>query len=201
MKKHLIKAGLIIALIVTANQSSFAQLNITHGPILGANFANLSGDDADNTSMRTSFHIGYGVDFNLNEQFSIGIGIQYSSKGANVDFGGDDVPLSLNYLDYPVFLKYKLENRLFFEAGPYTSLLMGVKLDGESDDPNGDPYKDSYKGMDFGLGLGVGYTLENGIGFKANYNMGLSSVADDSDTNIKNSVIKLSAFYTFGSAD
>ena len=199
MKNTIVKAVMAIAVIAAANTASNAQM--THGPVAGLNLANVSGDDVQDNSMRISFHIGYGVGFNLTDNISLNPQLLYSSKGAKFSAGDEDAPLNLNYIELPIWGRYNLESGLHFDFGPYIGFLMGVTFDGESEYDNGFEtvkYKDSYKGTDFGVGFGLGYELESGLGFAANYNLGLSNISDSEDGDLKNNLIKISLSYTLG---
>ena len=196
MKNTIVKAVMAIAVIAAANTASNAQM--THGPVAGLNLANVGGDDAENNSMRISFHIGYGVGFNLTDNISLNPQLLYSSKGAKYDAGDEDAPLSLNYIELPIWGRYNLESGLHFDFGPYIGFLMSAKYDGESEFPGGEKVKDNYTGTDFGVGFGLGYELESGLGFAANYNLGLSNIADYEGGDLKNNLIKISLSYTLG---
>jgi len=199
MKKRTLILSVLVSSLFCFNTASNAQL--THGPVAGFNFANVSGDDAKDNSMRISFHIGYGVNIHATDNISIQPQLLFSSKGAKFDTGNDKISYNLNYIEVPIWGRYNLESGLHFDFGPYIGFLMGATVDGDSEfDFGGTTYKvkDNYKSTDFGVGFGLGYELENGLGIAANYNLGLSNIADYENGDLKNNVIKLSLSYTLG---
>jgi opacity protein-like surface antigen len=200
MKTNYFKAVAFVAALLIVSGTSFAQL--THGPVGGVNLANVTGDFDEDNTMLVNFHVGWGVNFDVTDAITIQPQLLYSGKGTKVDVG-DGFNMNLNYLVIPIWGRYNLESGLHFDFGPYIGFLMGVKVDGESEfeNPfNGETtkYKDSFKSTDFGLGFGLGYELESGLGFAANYSLGLSSVSDDDDADSKTNVIKISVSYTLG---
>ena len=195
MKTSFLKVFALAIVCFTFAGTVNAQM--THGPVAGANIANLSGDDADDTSTLFGFHLGWFVNFDVTDNITVQPQVLYSGKGANIEILGEDFPLNLNYIEIPIWGRYNLESGLHFDFGPYIGFLMGAKLDGESE--IGDTkVKDSYTGTDFGIGIGLGYELESGLGFAANYDMGLSNIADYDDGDLKNTNIRISVSYTLG---
>ena len=60
--------------------------------------------------------------------------------------------------------------------------------------------KDFSSSVDFGLNFGLGYKLDQGINFNVRYNLGLSNVYDDEDSDdmtVNNSVFQISVGYFF----
>ncbi|HEX5003019.1 MAG TPA: porin family protein [Bacteroidia bacterium] len=199
MKKKIVFLVALISSLLFINTASKAQL--TNGPLFGANFANFSGDDAKDNSMRISFHIGYEVNIPATDNISIHPQLLFSSKGAKFDDGTDKIPYNLNYIEVPIWGRYNLENGLHFDFGPYIGFLMGVTVDGESEYQNGNAthkFKDDYKSTDVGIGFGLGYEFKTPLGIAVNYNLGLSNIADYEGGDLKNSLIKISLSYTLG---
>lgn len=84
------------------------------------------------------------------------------------------------------------------EVGPQVGFLLSAKAKAESGGSSGEiDIKDSFKGIDFGANLGFGYKMENGLNFGARYNLGLASIADEDNTDVKNGVIQLSVGFFF----
>jgi len=199
MKTKIFKSLAIAAVIGLFSSTAFAQ--ITHGPVAGVNIANLSGDSTDDPSSLISFHAGWFVNLDVTENITIQPQLLYSGKGAKSKLGDKEIPFALNYIEIPIWGRYNLESGLHFDFGPYIGFLMGAKVDGESEFTFGTQtvkYKDSYKSTDFGVGFGLGYELESGLGFAANYNLGLSNISDTENGDLKNNVIKVSVSYTLG---
>ena len=218
----------IIILMIAIGFSMSAMAQLTYGPRLGLNLANLSGDDTDDSKMLIGFHIGGFGNYEINEMFSIQGELLYDTKGAKYEFTDEDsnkktAPVSLSYLNIPILAQatFGESTKFFGELGPTFGFLMGAKFDGESEfttydyDPN-DPfsppvekkvkYKEFYKGMDVGLALGGGVYLPVGnmkasVGLRYAFSLGTiaeKSEFDDSTSSIKNSVISINLGLIFG---
>jgi hypothetical protein len=206
---------------------------IRFGAKLGANLANV-GDvpEGASTSMLIGAHIGAIVDIPINSNFSIQPGLLYSMKGwnesADLSIPGFftlkyDVDQKLNYIEIPINAVYSFDEGYGFNifAGPYVGILLSANSKGESTvDILGVPatvdvdedIKEGLESLDIGFNIGLGYRLENGLGFSAQYGIGLTSlVAEQTETDPisgasytidaygKNSVIGISVSYLFGS--
>ncbi len=220
MKK--IRFILVITAIVFG-MSSMAQ--VSFGPKLGLNLANLSGDDVENNSMLIGFNVGGAANFAITDMFAIQGELLYDVKGAQyegTDENGEkqDMPLRLSYLNIPILAQAQFGDDIKFygELGPTIGLLLGASMDGESEyevpsgfDPNTMQFtyetikvKDSYKGTDFGLAVGAGAKIplssfDMVVG--ARYNMSLGTIAekmDDVEPDVKNGVISINVALMFG---
>lgn len=201
--------------VAVCGSAAFAQES-GFGAKLGLNLANvaLGGDGAeffDDPSMRTSFHIGAYYRYMLNDKIAITPELVYSAQGAKFPateeiIGYDpftgaaitfDVPEStwrLNYLNIPIIGHYYINESFDVHLGIQLGLNVGAtaEVDGETDDI------EDVNGMDFALPIGAGYTLENGLGFNARYNLGLANVyTGEGDFTLKNNVIQISVNYNF----
>ena len=187
MKKLLLTAAAVFALTTVNAQ------DITFGVKAGINFANTNVSDSDeNLDGITSFHFGGVVEFSVSETFSIQPELLYSAQGTS----DSEFKLNLDYINLPIMAKYYVTEGLSLEAGPQIGFL--IKAEAGTDDVSVD-VKDDFKSIDFGFNFGTGYKLESGLNFAARYNLGLSDISDDNESNIKvkNSVFQLSVGYTF----
>ena len=186
--------NLLLIVLLFAATTSFGQIRF--GLTAGANFANLTGDDAgDNNAMKIGVHGGLLVDLGINDNFMIEGGVLYSMKGTQ-DADESDAKLNLNYLEIPILAKYQLESGLNFFLGPYIGFLMSATVE-----PGGTDIKDATESTDVGLKVGLGYQLESGLGFNAHYEMGLTSVGKEvagETPKINNAVIGVGLSYMFG---
>jgi opacity protein-like surface antigen len=222
MKKIFLSAVAIMAL-GTAAQAQ----DISYGVKAGVNFANFGGD-VDESSSRTGFHVGAVVELPISETFSIQPEVVFSQQGAQVDsstetnFGGvttrstTENEQTLNYINVPVLAKYYVMEGLSLELGPQVGFLVSAKskfdstststvggtstsssASGETDN------KDGFKSVDFSAVAGVGYELPMGLFFQARYQVGISSVLEDSegldsqDISTTNQVLSLSVGFKF----
>ena len=94
------------------------------------------------------------------------------------------VDRKLNYFNVPILIKYKLDNGLFFEAGPMLSLLY-KSFDVYDTEYLGEDLtlavstKDSANRLDVGIEAGIGYYLKkrNGVYVGIRYYQGLRNVS------------------------
>ena len=185
MKKIII----CISAVLLLNTGSYAQ-ETSFGIKAGANLANLTGDVED-TKMLFGAYGGAFAHIGISETFGIQPEVLFSMEGAKSS--GED--LALSYINIPVMLKYSNPSGFFAELGPQIGILTSakLKLDGGSVD-----FKDYLKSTNFVLGIGAGYNVTPQIGVGARYNLGLSNISDDSEGELKTSVISFGLHYNFG---
>jgi len=225
----------LVFLLVTIWSANYAQSQMTFGVRTGFNLTNLSVQDDDgnkpdkNPKFTPGFQIGMVVDYALSDVLSIQPGILFATQGAKV--GWDDgidskVIMSLNYIQVPINMQYKLdlgEINLLLQAGPYLGYGISGKfkiwdetgkrisdndLKDWMDDEDwfkikfgSDKDKHNAKALDFGIGLGVGLQFNNlqaGLG----YNLGLMNISHQLDSNdkssLKNNGLVVTLTYLFG---
>lgn len=200
MKKIILSLFALAAMGLSAN----AQQVVKFGPKAGVNFANLSGDDIEDSKMKTSFHVGAFAEIFFTDKFAIQPEVLFSAQGAEEKEG--DGKWNLDYINIPIMAKYYVIDGLAVEAGPYVGFNMNSELESEGVTMD---VKDGTKSVDFGLGLGANYNLDNGFFIGARYNLGLSEIGKSSEQTVggitietegsdaKNSVIQISVGYKF----
>ncbi|MDO5106118.1 porin family protein [Capnocytophaga sp.] len=217
MKKFLTMATVIVASIFTAQAQE-----IKFGARAGVNFSTVSDKESAydeysslnaevETGFKTGFHIGAFAEFGLSDRFFIEAGLAYSQQGAtlksvkgevknsrgtttriiNRTFDNDS-HLTFGLINLPVWVKYDIEGfrpKIGMNFGYLT--FAKSKIDGEtySEDVN--------KKFDFGLGIGAEYNLPMGLFFDANFNFGLTNLAQSEGKIIKNRVIQIGVGYKF----
>ncbi|CAM1333267.1 porin family protein [Tenacibaculum aestuariivivum] len=194
------KKVLLVVAMVAASFTANAQ-DVKFGAKAGLNIASLSGDNDENIDSRTSFHVGAVAEIEISDKFSVQPELVYSAQGATSDYELGSVTVDatakLDYLNLPVMAKYYVAEGLSLEAGPQIGFLLSAKTEADVSGASSQDIKDEMKSIDFGLNFGAGYKLDNGLNFSARYNLGLSSVADDDDFDIKNGVFQVSVGYFF----
>jgi hypothetical protein len=190
--KKLFVLFLAVSSIATVN----AQM-VQFGLKAGANFATLTGSDANGASTRTSYFGGALVSIHAFGKFSIQPEAIYSDQGAKATVEDQSFSLSQAYINIPVLLKYNHSSGFFAETGPQFGILVSAtaKQNGVSAD-----VKSSYNSTDMSWAFGLGYLLKPvHVGIDARYNLGLANIAkDDPNGTVKNSVFQLGVFYLFG---
>lgn len=190
---------MIVAVMAMVATAAVAQT--TFGVKAGVNFASMSGDDFDGLDGRTSMAFGGFAKFQLSEKFAFQPELLLSMQGAkgSVEEEGIDVDVTakLNYLNIPLMAKYYISEGFSLQAGPQIgfNVLAEAKMEAMGQEAEEDI--EDIKGVDFGFNLGAGYELENGLGFEARYNLGLSNVGDWDDADGKNRVFSIAVSYAF----
>lgn len=215
-----------LILLITAIAFGFSSMaQLTYGPKLGLNLANVSGDDVENNSMLIGFNVGAACNYGINDMFSVQGELLFDVKGAKYegeDENGDkkDIPFKLSYINIPILAQAQFGDEIKFygELGPTIGFLMGATWDGESEFkvPSGfdittgqityetQKVKESYKGTDIGLAVGAGAKIPMNsfaLVVGARYNMGLGTIAEDvngESVDVKNGVISVNVGLMFG---
>lgn len=185
--------------------STVTAQDVRFGPKAGVNISNVKfkfDGDSESYDSKVGFHVGGFAEIGLAESFAIQPELLFSTLGTQQKEDGDKWSFNLSYLSVPVLFKYKVAG---FGAylGPQVGFLLGAKekykIDGDTES---DDVKEEYKGIDFAGVIGVEYNLNNGLGFSARYQAGLSNIydfeGDDDGNSVKVSAIQIGVHYTIG---
>ncbi len=172
MRKTLFTAIVLLGCGIAINAQSFH-----FGAKAGANFASITGDDADFDG-RTGYHIGLVAELGLSEKFAIQPELIYSAQGA--DESGLD--LNIDYLNLPILAEIKLTEMFSIQAGPQ----FGFKVnEGDFEDLN-----------EFDLSGAAGVEINISKFFaQARYNFGFTDIAEDAEA--RNGVFQISVGFWF----
>lgn len=197
-----------------ASFAAFAQLP-TVGFKGGVNFATLnasaSGSNLSVTSgTLTTFNVGAFVDFKFGN-VSLQPALNFTGKGGSFsgssgeDFDGS-AQFKLYYLQVPVNVVYHVPavvGDFYFGAGPFLGMGVSgkekVKVNGaeQSEDVKFGSGEDEVKRTEFGANAIVGFKFKTGFLINANYDLGLSNIANDDTSKLKNRVFGISVGYAF----
>ena len=139
---------------------------------------------------------------NITDEISLGLGVVYSMQGGKYEsseyipggtYGTRSNTSRLNYLNFPVLIRYRKARGGFFgEAGIQPGLLVSAKDKGnETTD-----IKDEINKLDVGIPLGVGYKFKNKFGVGLRVTPGLTNVNKDASYKNRNMVASFRAIYT-----
>ncbi len=115
----------------------------------------------------------------------------------------EDSVLKYDYINIPLLAKFYVAKGFSLETGLQIGFLIKAKGEargGGSIEEVSIDLKDLVKTVDFGLNFGMGYKLAMGLHFGARYNLGLSNIADNENSeerSDKNSVFQFSIGYFF----
>jgi len=166
----------------------------------GLNFSNISGLDQGKNAKY--FNIGFYFDIKMKHPswlFHTGVIVKstmgmadlpvYSLNNDTLDwaFAGGNVDRKLAYFNVPIMMKYKINKRIFVEAGPMLGLRTKCydNFNKEIVDKDDLTYKlensSSYKRIDAGMMAGAGYRLMggNGMNLGVRYYQGLMNISKD----------------------
>ena len=166
-----------------------ANAQVAFGVKAGLNLSNLKGD-GESLDSKAGFNAGGFATIPVSSMFAVQPEILFSVEGAKQD----EIKYNLNYINIPVMFQYR-NSGFIGELGPQIGILASAKA--KLDDETAD-IKDGFKSTNFALVIGAGYQLTNGLGFGVRYNLGLSSIAEDSDAEIKTSTFSVGASFSFG---
>ncbi len=164
-----------------AKYKSSAFQGVKYGVRGGYNISNLNFDEVPTTTNkhRNSIYFGFFAEIGLSKGFSIAPEIQFSAEGANAE------PLHLDYIQAPIFFKFRLSEKLHFGVGPQ----VGLKVH---------KYEDGVKNFAYsGIG-GIEYKLSHVLFADLRYTYGISNIFDDAlNVKAKNSNIQIGVGYKF----
>ena len=196
-RKALLTLAAILAFGITAGAQGL-------GVNAGVNFFNQTikadGEKFDDAKTKTGFQIGVDYEIGIAPDFYFAPGLQFSTKGTNVD-----TKAVLNYFEVPLNLVYKPllgDGNLIVNFGPYLGYAISGKYKNDIADTDiefGSDDTDNYKPFDMGANIGFGYQLGMGLSFKLNAQLGLINILPegDSDNLIKNNGFAFSVGYRF----
>jgi hypothetical protein len=192
----------------------------------GVNFAKISSDEPDYTaSMRTGLHVGAGVRFAVNDNFSVTADLLYTMRGAKQKYSvveennfttvtdAYEETITISYIELPLQARYKFESGLYFNGGLSLAFLTGYKDEytvthtvvnsnntNVSSESGSTTEKTGIRGTDLALRLGLGYEFEGGLDIGAHYTLGLSNINDISGYpyTYHHRVIGITVSYWFG---
>jgi hypothetical protein len=202
----LIGFSLLLAPLAAQAQQR-AESAVGFGVKLGLALSTLSSDDLDDIEFldlehKLGFAVGGLVNIPLSPMVSLQPELLYVTKGADVEFFGEDVGyIALNYLEVPVLLRVDVpvagSVAPFIVAGPALGFVVSAKaVDNDGDTEN---IKDDVEALDLGfiLGGGLGIPLSSGglLEIEARYEHGLSNIDDDPNADVE---LKNRAFFILG---
>ena len=208
-KKQIIMKKLLFITVLLMSITGLRAQEFHFGARLGGNFTTLSvsGDNSDwakNSKGKPGFSIGAVSEFMLNDQFAIGVELNYATAGDAYSFFDGELKVTeyLSYIQIPVMAKYYINENFYLNAGPQLGFLSSAEeqINFMGADAPEDKLKDvkkKYESTDFGLNIGAGYKFENGLFLDLRYTAGMSDIYKDKDTTKKNNAVMFSVGYFF----
>ncbi|MGE0021183.1 MAG: porin family protein [Draconibacterium sp.] len=189
------KLLLLALILISGVEIATAQEGFNWGLKAGMNASTQSeiGNICDNNNLIAGFNGGLAGRYGFNDWLGVRSGLDFQMKGTKCEVAGIDVTNRLNYLLLPVKAEFsagekagfKNGQRLFFATGPYAGYLLNAKAIKDDVTVDLDTYNDFDFGWSFELGYKIPVNKSNALQFSLNYDMGISEVADDTDSENK----------------
>jgi opacity protein-like surface antigen len=156
------KKLLLIIVILVTSFTGFSQGNGLYGIRAGINISNLDFEPAPlfGNTHRNGLAFGFFAEFDLNGSLSIMPEIQYSSEGAK------EKELRVDFLQAPIFVKYRISDKLSAGAGP----VVGVKIHEEGD---------GFRNFALSGQAGFEFMITEEIFIDARYTYGFTNLLDE----------------------
>lgn len=192
--------------LVTLTILSNAFGQVSFGPRIGANLANIQIDASVDNKAILRFHAGGFLRARLTKKLFVQPELLYSIKGFNapsIDFI-EDHDILLSYIATPILLGYHINKKVSVILGPEFGFLTEAKADyGEASFDQ----TESYNKVDIGVDLGISFTPTKKLGFDLRYNYGIKNLGKvlirDTEGNTTygakatNRVLQFGVFYNF----
>lgn len=173
----------------------------------GANISTISKERSwDDTNSRVGYYVGLYMHAPVNHIFSIQPEVFYNSIGVKYENGKTSHTLGLNYISVPIMFQFEPIPKLYFEAGPQFSFLVGNSDRNKVDDVvTIKKYRNNsnYNSFDLGIGVGLGYRINN-ITIGARYVVGFTDIKksgstswSNDDKQLRNNALQIGLQYGF----
>lgn len=187
----------------------------------GLGFSNLYG--LESADFKPGVHFGLSNNLRINDHWDfVPEFMPLSWKGARslevyptgipeldtLNATGVKLSRNLNYIDIPILMRYKLNNKIRFEFGPQVSILTSANDKYEASVTGADKLsysissRDKLKTMDFGFVVSAGYALTDftegtGIEFYVRYYQGFVDIPKESSESYKNGILQFTVSFPF----
>ncbi|MFT3793947.1 porin family protein [Flavobacterium sp.] len=177
------------------------------GPKAGLNISTLVGGDAsDDNKMLIGYHVGGVAEIKFG-RFALQPEIQYSRQGTQTDgglkFGSGELTYDsktrMDYLNLLIMARFYAFKGFSIEAGPQAGILLSAETEYKNTNKATQKrdVKHYYDSTDFGINAGFGYDFSNGIFTGLRYTMGVLSISEDMDFDVRSSVIGIYGGFKF----
>lgn len=174
------KKILLFIVLLSFAYCGFSQ-STKYGVRAGLNISNLDfeGTPMPDNTHRNGFIIGFFGEYGLSKTVYVMPELQFSSEGAKPE------PLQLDYIQMPVFFKFRLSEKLYLGAGPQVGLKINKVDDGIRNF--------AYSGL-----AGFEYKINLMLFADVRYTYGFSNIFDENlGVKANNSTIQFGVGYKF----
>ncbi len=174
------KKIVLLTVLLCVSFYGFSQ-DVKYGVRGGYNISNLDFEKTPTMANkhRNSIYIGFFATYGLSKTVSIMPEIQFSAEGASAE------PLHLDYIQAPIFFRFRLSEKFHIGAGPQ----VGLKVH---------KYEDGIRNFAYSGVAGVEYKLSHMLFLDARYTYGFSNIFDENQgVKAINTNIQLGIGYKF----
>ena len=193
----------IVLAVVALAAAPAANAQLRFGAKLGANFSNLSWDDAKNFDFKgtslTNFTGGVTAEWIFITGFGIDASVMYTAKGTKYEVGDnimgeafeslfgtkEAVTNTIHYIEVPVNLKYKLKIPVvedivipFIYAGPSFAFKVGESIKGLGETVKNADQIIKNKNFDVAINVGIGAEIIKHVNLAVQYGWGLGTASE-----------------------
>jgi len=143
----------------------------------GFSFTSHQSEGAGNVTGQTGLAFGFGVDYKIMNQISLGIDMLYTSKGYQLKSENSVIQYDLSYLEFPIWVKWNLAREFQLRVGPYLAGMMVAATRQVSGTAT--PLKSDFAndfGVSFGSWIGFWANPQLAVGVDLRYDMGLANI-------------------------
>jgi hypothetical protein len=199
MKRLIVAVVALVAVFALSSASVYAVEGLSAGVLGGLNISSAYGDDAEDAEIKVGGAFGAFANYVINDYVAVQPELLFSMKGAKGEEAGEDVTLSLNYLEIPILAKVSMPMEGKITPSLLIGPAIGILLTADIEDVD---VKDTTKSVDIGLAVGAAVGMEElGPGtasVDAVFTLGMMSTDDsDLEKSIKNWVISVMFGYAF----
>lgn len=160
------------------------------GFVGGATMATWAGDGTNDPDWRMGGDVGAFVSWVVDDPWALRAGLYYVQKGIRESDADGDATLTLDYLEIPLLLEYRLVSEgplgVHVFGGPAVALKLGCRVEAitvaGATEAQCSVYGMSPREMDTGImvGAGANYAVTTGVGLllEARFNLGVGSIDD-----------------------
>lgn len=159
------------------------------GLVGGATMATWAGDDTNDPDWRMGGDVGAFVSWVVHDPWALRAGLYYVQKGIRESDADGDATLTLDYLEIPLLLEYRLVSDgwlgVHVFGGPAVALKLGCRVEASTaagpTEAQCSVYGMHPREMDTGIMVGAGADLvTDGVGLllESRFNLGVGSIDD-----------------------
>jgi long-subunit fatty acid transport protein len=166
--------------------------------LVSQSITNTAGVSPSTKGKLIASNVGFLMEAPFANKFAIQAGLSYNPKGVKTTLGSTESNISLDYLEIPINVFYKVTDKFSVGAGPYVAYALGGGSVVNGKDVAVKFGTGENKRLDFGVGFTAGYEVAKGSIISLNYSLGLIDISDNSNVSIKNRGIGISYIFFFG---